>query len=42
MMCKSEKTPEEHETIRKLKDPLLLVSASGATHTTEEAISICL
>ena len=37
MMSKSDLTPEEEETIQKSKDPSVLVTATGTTHTTVEA-----
>ena len=36
MMSKSDLTPEEQETIRKSKDPSVIMTGNGTTHTTEE------
>ena len=37
MMSGTELTTEEQETIRKSKDPSVIKSANGTTHTTDEA-----
>ena len=37
MMSKNNLTPEEQETIQKSKGPPVVMTASGMTHTTEEA-----
>ena len=37
MMSWSDLTPEENETTRKLKDPLVIMTVNGTTHTSEEA-----
>ena len=40
MMSKSGSTPEEQETIK--KDPSVIMTAIGTTHTTEEAtVYVC-
>ena len=39
IMSKRDLTPEEQETIS--KDPPMIVTANGTTHTTEEA-TVCL
>ena len=36
VMSKNDLTPEEQETIQKSKDPSVILSAYGTTHTTEE------
>ena len=42
MMSKSDLTPAEQETIRTSKDPSVIMTATGTTHTTEEAtVYVC-
>ena len=38
IMSKRDLTPEEQETIQQSKDPSVIVTANGTTHTTEEAM----
>ena len=42
IMNQSDLTPEEQETVRKSKDPSVIMTANGTTHTTEKSNSICL
>ena len=42
MTSKSYLTPEEQETIQKSKDPSVIVTANGTTHTTGEGtVNVC-
>ena len=42
MMSKNDLTHREEETIQKLKDPSVIMTASGTTQTTEEAtVCVC-
>ena len=42
MMSKSELIPEEQDPIQQSKDPSIIMTANGTTHTTQEATVICL
>ena len=42
MMSKSDLTPEEQETVQQSKDPSVIMTANGTTHTTEKAtVCVC-
>ena len=41
MMSDSDLTPKEQETIQHSKDPSVILTANGTTHTTEEATCKC-